>query len=100
VTARPEKAAGAPARAQLAADIAHALADPRRVSPHEPSALLSRAGDSLHTSTYPRRHESLRILAYNNLQATIAPERGSDLAKHLETWLERLGAEPPAAAAA
>lgn len=71
-----------------------ALADPRKVSPAELDALATRAGDSLYTSTYLQRHESLRILAYNNLQAAIAPERGPDLAKHLETWLERFGAEP------
>lgn len=77
-----------------------ALADPHRVSPKELSALAARAGDSLYTSTYLQRHESLRILAYNNLQAAIAPERAPDLAKHLETWLESLGAEPPTTAAA
>jgi hypothetical protein len=75
------------------------LADPRRASPPELSALAARAGDSLYTSTYLQRHESLRILAYNTLQAAVAPERAPDLASHLQAWLERLGAEPTAEAA-
>lgn len=76
-----------------------AIADPRRVSPYELGALAARAGDSLYTSTYLQRHESLRILAYNTLQAAIAPEHAPDLALRLGTWLERLGAEPAAQAA-
>ena len=76
-----------------------AVADPRRASPPELSALADRAGDSLYTSTYLQRHESLRILAYNTLQAAVAPERGPDLARRLDAWLERLGTEPAAEAA-
>lgn len=75
------------------------LADPRRVSPAELAALAARAGDSLYTSTYLQRHESLRILAYNTLQAALAPEHGPELARHLDGWLERLGAEPVVQAA-
>jgi hypothetical protein len=75
------------------------LADPRRVSPAELAAFAARAGDSLYTSTYLQRHESLRILAYNTLQAAVAPEHAPGLVKQLGTWLERLGAEPAAEAA-
>lgn len=75
------------------------LADPRRASPQELSALATRAGDSLYTSTYLQRRESLRILAYNTLQAAVTPERGPDLARVLKAWLERLGTEPAAVAA-
>jgi hypothetical protein len=70
------------------------LADPRRVSPQELAVLATRAGEALYTSTYLQRHESLRILAYNTLQAALAPERGPELARQLGGWLERLGAEP------
>jgi hypothetical protein len=75
------------------------LCDPRRASPAQLLELAARAGDSLYTSSYLQRHESLRILAYNTLLAAASPERAPELAKQLETWLERLGAEPLAVAA-
>jgi hypothetical protein len=75
------------------------LCDPRRVSPSRLLELAARAGDSLYTSSYLQRHESLRILAYNTLLAATSPERAPELAKQLEAWLERLGAEPLALAA-
>jgi hypothetical protein len=75
------------------------ICDPRHVAPDALAALAARAGDSLYTSTYLQRHESLRILAYNTLQAALAPDRAPALASELDTWLERLGAEPLAAAA-
>ncbi len=76
-----------------------ALCDPRRVSPSRLLELSARAGDSLYTSSYLQRHESLRILAYNTLLAATSPEHAPELAKELGTWLERLGAEPLAVAA-
>ena len=75
------------------------VCDPRHVAPQQLAALAARAGDSLYTSTYLQRHESLRVLAYNTLQAALAPDRAPALARELDTWLERLGAEPLAAAA-
>jgi hypothetical protein len=74
-------------------------ADPRRASPRELAALAARAGASLYTSTFLQRHESLRILAWNALEAATAPERSPQLARQLEDWLERLGREPTAVAA-
>ena len=75
------------------------LADPRRVSPEQLQALAVRAGESLYTSTYLQRHESLRILAYSTLQAAVTPGHGPELARRLGAWLEQLGAEPAARAA-
>jgi hypothetical protein len=76
-----------------------ALADPRRVSPHRLSELAERAGASLYTSTYLERHESLRIVAWNTLQAAQFPELAPTLAGQLQGWLEQLGRAPLAAAA-
>ena len=75
------------------------LCDPRRVRADQLQALADRAGESLYTSTYLQRHESLRILACNTLEAAVTPDRAPQLATQLETWLERLGSEPLAAAA-
>jgi hypothetical protein len=75
------------------------VCDPQRVSPSRLMELAVRAGDSLYTSSYLQRHESLRILAYNTMLAATSPERAPELAKQLGTWLERLGAEPLAVAA-
>jgi hypothetical protein len=75
------------------------LADPRRASPRELSGLADRAGASLYTSSYLERNESLRIVAWNNLQATQSPERSPELARQLQGWLEQLGREPLAATA-
>jgi hypothetical protein len=70
------------------------LCDPRRVSPSRLLELAARAGDSLYTSSYLQRHESLRILSYNTMLAATSPERAPELSKQLDTWLERLGSEP------
>jgi hypothetical protein len=70
------------------------VCDPERVSPSRLIELAARAGDSLYTSSYLQRHESLRILAYNTLLAATSPERAPELARHLDGWLGRLGAEP------
>jgi len=75
------------------------FADPRRASPRELAALAQRAGASLYSSTFLQRHESLRVLAWNGLEAAVAPERSPELARQLEDWLERLGREPLATAA-
>jgi hypothetical protein len=75
------------------------LCDPRRASPEQLMALAARAGDSLYTSSYLQRHEALRVLAYNTLQAAVAPEEAPELARRLEGWLERLDSEPLAAVA-
>ena len=90
-TQRPMRAFGGRSLAQVC--------DPRRVAPAALAALAARAGDSLYTSTYLQRHESLRILAYNTLQAALVPDLAPALASELDTWLERLGAEPLAVAA-
>ncbi|MGZ4248405.1 MAG: hypothetical protein ACXVUE_08885 [Solirubrobacteraceae bacterium] len=90
-TRKPMRAFGGRSLAQLC--------DPRRVSPTRLIELAARAGDSLYTSSFLQRHESLRILSYNTMLAATSPERAPDLAKQLEGWLERLGAEPLAVAA-
>ena len=61
--------------------------------------LAARAGDSLYTSSYLQRRESLRILSYNTMLAATSPERAPELAQQLGTWLGRLGSEPLASAA-
>jgi len=76
------------------------LADPRRVSPPELEALAARAGESLYTSSYLQRHESLRILAYNTLQVALQPAAAPALSRQLEGWLERAGRSEAALAAA
>jgi hypothetical protein len=75
------------------------LCDPRRAHPNELAGLAARAGESLYTSTYLQRHESLRILAYNTLQAALRPDQAPQLARELDRWLEHLGSEPLAAVA-
>jgi hypothetical protein len=69
------------------------LADPRRVAPAELERFATRAGSSLLTSTYLRRLESMRILAWTVL-------RGMDgSATAIESWLRALGGEQHATAA-
>jgi hypothetical protein len=69
-----------------------ALADPRRVAPDELERFAVRAGSSLYTSTYLRRLESMRILAWTVL-------RGMDgSATAIESWLRALGGERATAA--
>ncbi len=75
------------------------VCDPERVSPSRLIELAARAGDSLYTSSYLQRHESMRILAYNTMLAATSPERAPELARQLDGWLGRLGAEPLAIAA-
>ena len=70
-----------------------ALADPRRVDPAELERFAARAGSSLYTSTYLRRLESMRILAWtalSGMNTTTTP---------MEGWLQSLGGELHATAA-
>jgi hypothetical protein len=69
-----------------------ALADPRRVAPAELERFAVRAGPSLYTSTYLRRLESMRILAWTVLGGM----DGSATA--IESWLRALGGERATAA--
>jgi hypothetical protein len=75
------------------------LVDPMRVSPTALTELAARAGDSLYTSSYLQRQESIRILAWNTLQVATAPERSPALSRQLEEWLIRGGSDVQAAAA-
>ncbi len=75
------------------------LVDPLRVSPSALAQLAARAGESLYTSSYLQRQESLRILAWNTLQVATTPERAPALSRQLEEWLVRGGSEALVAAA-
>jgi hypothetical protein len=83
-TRRPMRAFGGRALYQLA--------DPRHVSPTELAQLAKRAGESLYTSSFLQRHESLRILAWNTFQVAVTPENAPALAAQLERWLQATGA--------
>jgi hypothetical protein len=65
-----------------------ALADPRKVAPAELEGLASRAGPSLLTSSYLRRLEPMRILAWAVLR-----QQAAGGAAEVETWLRRMGGE-------
>ncbi|MEV0343879.1 hypothetical protein AB0H49_33200 [Nocardia sp. NPDC050713] len=71
-----------------------ALADPRRLSPHELNRLADRAGASMYTSTYLQRLEPMRILALTVLRGLEAPTAPTEM----ETWLRRMGGDRAAAA--
>jgi hypothetical protein len=73
-----------------------ALADPRTVAPAELAALARRAGPSLYTSSYLRRLEPLRILAWTALRAQGVG--GQAAALDVETWLRLVGGEHTPAA--
>ena len=76
------------------------LCDPAPGEPIAPDRTRARERASRSTPrAILQRHESLRILAYNTMLAATSPERAPELAKQLEGWLERLGAEPLALAA-
>ena len=75
------------------------VCDPCHVAPQQLAALAARAGDSLYTSSYLQRHESLRILAWNTLQVALTPEHSPALSSQLEAWLQRAGSEITLAAA-
>lgn len=69
-----------------------AFIDPRRVSPNELDAFASRAGESLLTSAYLQRQESLRILTWLVTRATAEPSAAPTYRQRLRDWLARLGA--------
>jgi hypothetical protein len=73
-----------------------ALADPRRVAPAQLARLAQRAGPALFTSSYLRRLEAMRILAWTVLsqQDTAGPPDRTVV----EGWLRSLGGERLAAA--
>jgi hypothetical protein len=62
-----------------------ALVDPRRVAPAELERFAARAGAALHTSSYLRRVDAMRILAWTVLQGMTDRGGGMDL------WLRDLG---------
>jgi hypothetical protein len=68
-----------------------ALADPRRVDPRELQRFASRAGASLHTSSYLQRVEPMRILAWTVLQGRDCGSAG------MVSWLRNLGGDHAAA---
>jgi len=74
-----------------------ALLDPRRVSPAALESLASQAGPSLLASSYLRRREPLRILAYLSTRAVLDPAAAAGHRAHLLTWVTDLGADaaPP-----
>jgi hypothetical protein len=70
-----------------------AVADPRRVAPAELERFAVRAGASLHTSTYLRRVEPMRILAWTVLRGLAGDGNG------MGSWLRDLGGSHVDAAA-
>ena len=77
-----------------------ALADPRQVSPDALASLARGAGPALLTSSYLRRLEPMRILAWIVLdggRGAAAPP-ASPAQPLVETWLRRLGGERTEAA--
>lgn len=70
------------------------LANPERVSPAELKRLADRAGDSLYTSTYLQRTESMRILSLTVLRGLDSTEPPTAM----RDWLRRLGGDRAVAA--
>ncbi len=70
------------------------LANPERVSPTELNKLADRAGDSLYTSTYLQRTESMRILSLSVLRGLESTEPPTAM----RDWLRRLGGDRAVAA--
>jgi hypothetical protein len=70
------------------------LANPERVSPHELDRLAERAGDSLYTSTYLQRTESMRILSLTVLRGLDSTEPPTAMRE----WLRRVGGDRAVAA--
>ncbi|HST64027.1 MAG TPA: hypothetical protein VLM05_02465 [Mycobacteriales bacterium] len=75
-----------------------ALADPRLVSPTALTALARSAGPALYTSSYLRRLESMRILAWIVLDAGTSGPRPVPAQPLAEAWLRRMGGERAEAA--
>lgn len=70
-----------------------ALLDPRRVSPAALESLARQAGPSLLTSSYLRRREPLRILAFLATRAVVDPARAAEHRARLLSWVSALGAD-------
>lgn len=70
------------------------LLDPLQVSPAALDALARQAGPSLLSSTYLRRREPLRILAFLANQAVTDPGRAGEHQDRLLAWVADLGADP------
>jgi hypothetical protein len=68
-----------------------ALIDPRRVSPRELASFAQRAGPSMLTSSYLERRESIRILTWLAIRATLDHTRARQHGRQLEEWLARVG---------
>lgn len=73
-----------------------AVLDPLRVSPAALAALARRAGPSLLSSAYLRRHEPLRILAHLATRAVVDPARAAEHRARLLAWVTDLGADAAA----
>jgi hypothetical protein len=67
--------------------------DPRHVAPTQLFSLAQQAGASLLTSSYLRRREPLRILAYLATRAVLDPARAEEHQTRLNTWVSDLGAD-------
>jgi hypothetical protein len=68
-----------------------ALVDPRRVAPAELERFAARAGAALYTSSYLRRVDAMRILAWTVLNGT------NDRGGGMDPWLRDLGGQRSAA---
>jgi hypothetical protein len=75
-----------------------ALLDPRRVAPAALEALARQAGGSLLSSTYLRRREPLRILAYLSTRAVVDPAAADRHQARLLAWVTDVGADAGATA--
>ena len=76
-----------------------ALADPRRVSPDALDRFARTAGDSLDTSHYLARHESLRVFTYLATWASTDPTHLAEHRARLRRWLSTLDTDSVATAA-
>nr|MDP8926992.1 hypothetical protein [Actinomycetota bacterium] len=81
-----------PMRAFRGAALAQLL-DPARASPRALGELERQAGGSLLSSSFLRRHESLRILAILASRAVVDPERAAEHRARLRAWVSDLGAD-------
>ncbi|MGI5292773.1 hypothetical protein ACQEVF_57010 [Nonomuraea polychroma] len=71
-----------------------ALADPRRVSPAALAELARTAGDTLLTSAFLARNESLRVLAVLTSQQPSDPAEATVHTSRLHKWLAQLAPVP------
>jgi hypothetical protein len=71
-----------------------ALADPSRVSPVSLAEFSRASGDSLVTSSFLARHDSLRVLAVLTSEQPLAPAAATARTARLHDWLARLAPMP------